>query len=224
MINTPTALLFDLDGTLVDTAPDLAGAIIDMQAARCLPTSPFQLLRPFASAGAQGLLNAGFGITPDASNYDELRHEFLERYENRIARESSIFEGITPLLNDLQNNNIVWGIVTNKSERLAQKLINALELDTHCAVLVGGDSTNHSKPNPKPCLFACEKLNIDPASSWFIGDDIRDIQAGKAANMYTIAAAYGYCNYEVHSIQTWQANRIVYSPKELHQTVIAVLK
>lgn len=224
MIQAPKAILFDLDGTLVDTAPDLAGTIIDMQIARSLPTSPFQLLRSFASAGAQGLLNAGFDITPEAKNYEELCHEFLERYENRIAGESSIFKGITPLLNDLQNNNIVWGIVTNKSERLAQKLINALELDTHCAVLVGGDSTSHSKPHPKPCLFACEKLNIDPATSWFIGDDIRDIQAGKAANMYTIAAAYGYCNYKVNSIQTWQADLIVHSPKQLHQKVVAALK
>ncbi len=209
----PKAVLFDLDGTLVDTAPDLGGTIMEMQTARGLPCTPLHSLRPVASAGARGLLEAGFGLKPEDDSFEAMRTEFLQRYEARIVKESCLFEGFAELLKRYQTKGIAWGIVTNKNERLATLLVNGLKLNEQCAVLIGGDTTPHAKPHPEPCLAAVRSLQLHPEDCWFVGDDLRDIQAGKAAGMTTVAAGYGYCG-NPEPVQTWGADIVVASVAE----------
>jgi phosphoglycolate phosphatase len=211
----PQAVLFDLDGTLVDTAPDLGGTIIDMQAARGLQTTPLDALRPVASAGARGLLGVGFGLNPEHADYEPLRLEFLQRYEARIAAQSKLFDGFDVLFDHFDKKGIRWGVVTNKAERLAHLLMEGLNLHLDCAVLIGGDTTAHAKPHPLPCLTAAERIGLAPGQCWYVGDDLRDILAGRAAGMPTVAAAYGYCG--VHDpAHAWGAEHLVNSVQELH--------
>jgi 2-phosphoglycolate phosphatase len=219
-ITPPLAILFDLDGTLADTAPDLAAAVNKMRTDRQLAPAPYANLRPFASAGARGLLGAGFGITPQDQNYESMRAEFLANYENAIATHSHLFEHIPALLQGLQELKLPWGIVTNKADRLTTQLLPKIALN-HARCVISGDTTPHAKPHPAPLLEACTRLEIAPQHCWYIGDDLRDIQAGEAANMHTIAAAWGYCGATEPT--HWNADAIFDTPLELLEYIRATL-
>lgn len=210
---TARAVLFDLDGTLADTAPDLAAAVNKMRAARAQELLPYEELRPVASAGARGLLGVGFGVTPEHPDFAALREEFLANYAADLCVESALFPGIEPMLHELSARGILWGIVTNKVEGLARPLVEQLGLAREAACLVGGDTTPHSKPHPAPLLHAAEAMGIAPAKVIYVGDDLRDILAGHAAGMLTVAAAYGYCG-DTEPV-SWGADALVKSTGEL---------
>lgn len=209
---SPSAILFDLDGTLADTAPDLAAAIHKLQVAHGLDPTPYALLRPVASAGARGLIGAGFGLGPNDEGYDDLRNGFLDNYTAAIAEKSELFVGISDLLEGLMQFNLQWGIVTNKAARFTNLLVPQIGLqDAGC--VISGDTTPHSKPHPAPLLEAARRLNLSPKSCWYVGDDLRDIQAGQAAGMPTIAAGWGYCGSTEPS--AWGADVLATTPLEL---------
>lgn len=209
---TPRAVLFDLDGTLADTAPDLAGAINRIRAERGLDATPYEQLRPFASAGARGLIGASFGLKPGDDGYEELRVRFLEEYESGIAEQSRLFAGMHETLAGLEKRGIAWGIVTNKATRLTERLVPLIGL-SHAACVVCGDTTAHPKPHPAPLLEAARRLGIDTAQCWYVGDDLRDIQAGQAAGMATVAAAWGYCG-EAGPVE-WGADVQLAAPEKI---------
>jgi phosphoglycolate phosphatase len=213
---TPRAILFDLDGTLADTAPDLAGALNQMRSKRGLAPTPYEVLRPVASAGARGLIGAAFRLQPGDADYEELRVEFLDNYAQALAVESSLFDGVLELLQALSQRNLAWGIVTNKAARFTDLLVPQIGLaKAGCAV--SGDTTPHSKPHPEPLLEATRRLSLPPQQCWYVGDDLRDIQAGHAAGMITIAAAWGYCgNAEP---VTWNAHAIADTPRHLLELI-----
>ena len=211
---TPRAVLFDLDGTLVDSAPDLAGAMNRVQLRRGLPPTPYALLRPHASAGARGLIGAAFGMTPGDAAYEALRVEFLDCYAADIAVESRLFDGIDTLLGALQQQGIAWGIVTNKAARFTDALVPRLQLSS-AACVISGDTTAHSKPHPEPLLEAARRIGVDPAACWYVGDDLRDIEAGRAARMATVSVGWGYGN--PHHPDPWNADWHTASPAALMQ-------
>ena len=188
------AVLFDLDGTLADTAPDLGYALNHMRAARGLPPLPLSATRPVTSLGARGLLNAGFGITPEHPEYAGMRKEFLELYERNICRETRLFPGMQEVLRALESGDICWGVVTNKAEYLARPLLKELLPASRCACIVGGDTTPHTKPHPAPLLAACATIRREAGACLYVGDDLRDIVAGRAAGMKVAAARWGYLN------------------------------
>ncbi|WP_235838066.1 phosphoglycolate phosphatase [Chitinasiproducens palmae] len=212
-LGTARAVLFDLDGTLADTAPDLAAAVNRMLVGRGLPLVPYETLRPVASAGARGLLGAGFGITPEHPDYPALREEFLANYASDLCVETILFPGIDALLAELESRGVRWGIVTNKVESLARPLVEQLGLGTRAACIVGGDTTPFSKPHPAPLLHAAQLLQLPPAQCLYVGDDLRDIQAGRAAGMLTIAAGFGYCGETAPA--SWGADALVETTDEL---------
>jgi len=208
----PEAILFDLDGTLADTAPDLAAALNKLRADRGLSPVPYESLRPYASAGARGLIGAGLGLGPDAEEYGALRVAFLDNYAASIAVHSRLFDGVPALLKRLQSAGIKWGIVTNKAMRFTDVLVPLIDLG-HAGCTVSGDTTRHAKPHPAPLLEAAQRLRVSPTACWYVGDDMRDIQAGHAAGMVAIAAAWGYCGSDGPT--DWKAHAIVGSPIEL---------
>jgi 2-phosphoglycolate phosphatase len=201
------AVLFDLDGTLADTAPDLAAAANAMLRARGLVEVPFERLRPQASHGARGLLGAAFGIPPSDARYEPLRVEFLDRYEKAICVETRLFDGMAELLLGLESHGIPWGIVTNKASRFTEPLMKLLNLSHRAACVVSGDTTAHTKPHPAPLLEAARQIGRLPTRCVYVGDDARDIAAGKAAGMPTIAAAYGYCGDS--DPKAWHADAVI---------------
>lgn len=208
----PRAVLFDLDGTLADTAPDLAAAVNRLRADRNLAPTPYAQLRPFASAGARGLIGAAFGIGPDDEGYEILRVEFLENYAAAIAVHSTLFENVPRLLEQLSGRGIAWGIVTNKAARFTDVLVPLIGLG-HSGCIVSGDTTPHPKPHPAPLLEAAQRLSIAASACWYVGDDLRDITAGRAAGMRTVAAAWGYCGQtEPHA---WQADVVLEAPLDM---------
>lgn len=209
---SPRAILFDLDGTLADTAPDLAAAVNKLRVSRGLDPTPYALLRPVASAGARGLIGAAFGLGPGDDKYENLRSSFLENYEAAIAIESRLFDGMPLLLKRLEQFGLQWGIVTNKAARFTDLLVPRIGLQ-HAGCVVSGDTTAHSKPHPAPLLEAARRLNLAPQDCWYVGDDLRDIQAGRAAGMPTIAAGWGYCgNVEPGA---WGADALVANAQDL---------
>lgn len=212
----PDAILFDLDGTLADTAPDLAAALNVLRANRGLEPAPYESLRPYASAGARGLIGAGLGLGPDAEEYEALRVAFLDNYAASIAVHSRLFDGVPALLDHLQAAGIRWGIVTNKAMRFTDPLVPLIGLG-HAGCIVSGDTTPHPKPHPAPLLEAAQRLRVAPQSCWYVGDDMRDIQAGRAAGMVTIAAAWGYCGSDGPT--QWNAHAIAGSPLELLELI-----
>ena len=191
VLNSPRAILFDLDGTLVDSAPDLAGAMNRLRLQRGLPVAPYALLRPHASAGACGLIGAAFGLTPADDAYEQLRVEFLDHYAAAIAVESTLFNGIDTLLHELHERNIVWGIVTNKAARFTDALVPQLAL-SGAGCVISGDTTPHAKPHPAPLLEAAHQIGVPARDCWYVGDDLRDIVAGRAAGMTTVSVGWGY--------------------------------
>lgn len=186
------AVLFDLDGTLADTAPDLGGALNRVRVKRGLAPMPLELLRPHASAGARGLLGAGMGIKPGHPDFETLRDEFLDFYEANLKLDSTLFEGVNQLLDALEARDIAWGIVTNKIARFTDPLVGLLGLSDRAGCVISGDTTPHTKPHPAPLLEASRRIGVEPYTCIYVGDDERDIQAARAAGMKGIIAAYGY--------------------------------
>ena len=218
-LSSPYAgIFFDLDGTLADTAPDLVAATNELLSARNLPLKPFEQLRPCASAGARGLIGSAFGIDTKHPDFIALRDEFFANYEKALCVHSKLFDGMGHLLNQLESAQLPWGIVTNKSERFTNPLMELMGLSQRSASTVSGDTTPHSKPHPEPILHAARIANLDPNKSLYVGDDIRDVIAGKAAGMKTVAAAYGYCGCE-EPPEAWGADFIIQTPQELLQII-----
>lgn len=211
-LRLPRAVLFDLDGTLADTAPDLAAAVNLMRSARGLDAVPYEQLRPVASAGARGLIGAAFGIGPDAPEFAAMRVEFLDNYAAAIAIHTSLFDGIRDMLDGLEQAGLQWGIVTNKPARFTDALVPLIGLGD-AACVISGDTTPHAKPHPQPLLEAAGRIGLASEACWYVGDDLRDIQAGRAAGMATIGAGWGYCGH-VDPV-TWEADVLVDSPLQL---------
>lgn len=212
------AVLFDLDGTLADTAPDLAAAVNAMRLERALAPLPLSLLRPVASQGARGLLRIALARKPEDSDYEALRVEFLTRYEQALAVHTRIFDGMADLLLALETHGLRWGIVTNKAARFTTPLVETLQLATRASIVVAGDTTPHSKPHPAPLLHAAAYMGLAPESCIYVGDDLRDIVAGRAAGMRTAAAAWGYCaDGDPHR---WGADTVVETPRDLLALVV----
>jgi len=211
-------VFFDLDGTLADTAPDLVAATNKLLVARNLSPKPYEFLRPYASAGARGLLEGAFGIAPDHPDFISLRDEFFTNYEQALLVDSKLFDGMDDLLEQMEKASIPWGIVTNKSERFTNPLTDLMGLRHRAVSTVSGDTTPHSKPHPEPILHAARIANIDPTKSIYVGDDIRDVIAGKAAGMLTVAAAYGYCGCK-EPPEAWGADYLIRHPLELLQII-----
>ena len=207
-------VLFDLDGTLVDTAPDLAGAVNRMLAARGLEEVPLAELRPVASHGARGLLGRAFGVAPADPEFESLRQEFFREYESALCVESTLFPTMDAALAQLEAHGVRWGIVTNKMARFTDPLVRALGLHTRAACVVSGDTTPRSKPDPAPLLHALAATTTAADAALYVGDDLRDIQAGRAAGMRTVAVSYGYLGDGPHYEQ-WGADHIIDSPAEL---------
>jgi len=207
-------VFFDLDGTLADTAPDLVAATNKLLLARNLDPKPYEFLRPYASAGARGLLEGAFGIGTDHPDFITLRDEFFSNYENALLVDSKLFDDIDRLLDQMDQAKLPWGIVTNKSQRFTNPLVELMGLNQRSISTVSGDTTPHSKPHPEPILHAAKLANIDPTKSLYVGDDIRDVIAGKAAGMKTVAAAYGYCGCK-EAPQDWGADYLIHTPLEL---------
>ncbi len=207
-------IFFDLDGTLADTAPDLVAATNKLLAARNLTPKPYEFLRPYASAGARGLLEGAFGISPDHEDFVVLRDEFFSNYEKALLVDSKLFDGIDHLLDQMDAASLPWGIITNKSERFTNPLTDLMGLRQRAVSTVSGDTTPYSKPHPEPILHAARISNIDPSKSIYVGDDIRDVLAGKAAGMKTVAAAYGYCGCK-EPPEAWGADYIANNPLDL---------
>ena len=208
------AVLFDLDGTLIDSAPDLAGVANEMRLARGLMAMPYGALRPFAGSGARGMLAAALQTLPGQSAFDALRDEFHRRYEQRMLQETALFDAIVPVLDALERRGLPWGIVTNKALRFAEPMARALGLLPRAAALVGGDSTPHLKPHPQPLLEAARRLGLPPQECVYVGDDPRDMRASRAAAVGALAAAWGYLGTDT-PIHDWGADRVLAAPHEL---------
>ena len=208
------AVLFDLDGTLIDSAPDLAGAANDMRAARGLPALPYALLRPMVGSGARGMVGQAFDVGPDDERFNALRDEFLQRYEARMTRETKAFPEVLTLLDALDQRRLPWGIVTNKAARYSEPLVAALGLAQRAQVLICGDTTPHAKPHPAPLLEAARRMGMAPTACAYVGDDQRDVQAGEAAGMVTVAVAWGYLGLG-DAIEAWGATHVIQSAGEL---------
>lgn len=213
-------ILFDFDGTLADTAPDLAHAANQQRERRGMPPMSYAQLRPLASQGARGLLRAVLGLTPEDPTYETHRLQFLEDYERCMHQQAALFPGIRELLDTLVAHGHAWGIVTNKLEYLARPLIRQLDLEAQSAAIVGGDTAGHPKPHPAPLLYAAREAGFEPSHCLYVGDDERDIVAGKAAGMPTIAVGYGYGSPE--EIPGWQADAVADSPAAIWPAVQAL--
>jgi N-acetyl-D-muramate 6-phosphate phosphatase len=213
MFDDVKAVLFDLDGTLIDSAPDLGAAADQMRNDRGLPSLPLELYRPMAGAGARGMLGVAFGLTPDDPEFPAMREEFFRNYERCMTQRTYVFDGVVQLIQQLGDRRIPWGVVTNKSMRFTAPLTKALPLFATARAVVGGDSTPHPKPHPAPLLEAARQLAIAPIECVYVGDDVRDVQAGRAAGMGTVAATYGYLG--ATDVKDWGADSHIETPLAL---------
>lgn len=214
------SVLFDLDGTLADTAPDLAAAANRLLMERGKDTMPLEALRPMASMGARGLIKVTLGLEMEDPEYPKIRDEFLNYYEQAIHVHTKLFDGMDDLLLKLDQQQIPWGIVTNKQMRFTNPLVKSMGLDQRTKAIVSGDSTPFTKPHPAPILLCAQILKINPSKAVYIGDDLRDVQAGSAAGMKTIAAAYGYCGRE-KPVSCWGADHIVQRPSDIADIIFS---
>lgn len=210
------AVLFDLDGTLIDSAPDLGAAADQMRVQRGLASLPLEAYRPMAGAGARGMLSVAFGIGPEDPTFTTLREEFFRNYESCMTQRTQAFDGVAELIAQLQNLRMPWGVVTNKSMRFTQPLTQGMPLFRSAATVISGDTTPHAKPHPAPLLEAARQLAIAPEHCVYVGDDERDIIAGLAAGMHTVAACYGYLGQKSDT-HAWGAHAQINSPLELLQ-------
>ena len=210
------AVLFDLDGTLIDSAPDLGAAADQLRVARGMPSLPLSLYRPMAGAGARGMISVAFGLTPEDEEFAALRDEFFLNYEQCLTERTYAFEGVAELLDNLVARRLPWGVVTNKSARFTEPITRAMALFGSAATVISGDTTPYAKPHPEPLFEAGRRLAIDPSQCVYVGDDERDIQAGLAAGMLTVAARYGYLGVRSDPTE-WGAHALINSPAELLQ-------
>lgn len=208
------AVLFDLDGTLVDTAPDLGAAANRLRQELNLPPVPLERLRPYTSQGVRGLLRAGLSVEADDPRYAALADRFLQFYAENLCVGTRLFDGMAEFLARLETHGIPWGVVTNKRERFTRPLMEALGLAARTPCIVSGDTTSAAKPSPLPVLHACALLAATPANTLFIGDDPRDIAAGRAAGTWTAAVSYGYLG-DNPPITEWQAHFVAHQPADL---------
>jgi N-acetyl-D-muramate 6-phosphate phosphatase len=214
LLSNAQAVLFDLDGTLLDTANDLGEALNFVLRNYNLPQIPREIYRPVASDGALGLLTLGFNEKLQSYDYEELRTEFLTFYHENIAQHTCLYSGVKELLTHLNSQNIPWGIVTNKPEGLTKQLLPSFpELD-QCAVMVGGDTLPKRKPDPEPLFYACDAINVDPKHCLYVGDAHRDIEAGNSAGMKTLVAQWGYIK-STDNVELWQADYLINAPQDL---------
>ena len=216
-------ILFDFDGTLADTAPDLGAAANRQRIRAGLEPLPLEVLRPYSSAGARGLLRCALNLMPTDEAYEAHRVQFLKDYEAAMTVDTCLFDGVPELLAQIKNEGMAWGIVTNKATYLATPIVKALGLAQECAVLVCGDTTAHSKPHPLPLLHAAQQAGYEVERCLYVGDDLRDIQAAQAAGMPSIAAAYGYCGPE-HPPETWQADHCAYSARDMWPAIQQLMR
>lgn len=214
MFNDVAAVLFDLDGTLIDSAPDLGAAADKMRLDRGLPSLPLELYRPMAGAGARGMLGVAFGITPDHADYAGLREEFFTNYEGCMTQRTYAFTGIAELIAQLLQRGLAWGVVTNKATRFTRPLTQGMDLFATARAVVAGDTTAHAKPHPAPLLEAARLLSLEPRRCIYVGDDERDVAAGRAAGMRTVAASYGYLGSQADTRQ-WGADAHIHTPLDL---------
>ncbi|ANF26923.1 N-acetylmuramic acid 6-phosphate phosphatase MupP [Stutzerimonas stutzeri] len=210
------AVLFDMDGTLLDTAPDFIAVAQAMRMARGLDRVPDQQVRDVVSGGARAMVLSAFDVDPLSDEFEILRLEFLERYQRHCAVESKLYEGMAELLSEIEQADLIWGVVTNKPVRFAEPIMQQLGLASRSAVLVCPDHVSQSKPDPEPMLLACSQLDLDPATVLFVGDDLRDIESGRAAGSRTAAVRYGYIHPD-DDPDTWGADVVVNHPLELRQ-------
>jgi N-acetyl-D-muramate 6-phosphate phosphatase len=215
-----SAVLFDLDGTLADTAPDLARVLNLQLRARGRPEVPESALRPHVSHGARGMLRMGFGLGPEDAPYAALRDEFLDLYEEHLFRDTRLFPGMAEVLSALEQRGIRWGVVTNKLERFALPVIQALGLATRAACVIGGDTSGRAKPHPDPLFEAGRRLGLEPAACAYVGDDERDVQAANAAGMTPVVALYGYLG-DGKAPQDWGAALYIDQPLDLLNLLVA---
>ena len=208
------AVLFDMDGTLLDSAPDFIAICQAMRAERSLPPIADKLIRDQVSGGARAMVATTFAIDPEAEGFEALRLEFLERYQSHCAVLTRPFDGMNELLNDIEQAKLIWGVATNKPVRYAEPIMQQLGLAQRSAVLVCPDHVSRSKPDPEMILLACAKIGVEPAATLFVGDDERDIEAGRAAGCKTAAVTYGYIHPEDNP-RNWGADVVVDHPLEL---------
>lgn len=208
------AVLFDLDGTLIDSAPDLAGAANAMRISRQLEPLPLERYRAHSGSGARGMLRVAFGTEPGDHAFEDLKHEFFDHYQDRLLLQTCPFDGVDRLLGTLVERGVFWGVVTNKGQRFTQPLIQAMPLFAGAATVISGDTTPHTKPHPEPLFEAARRIGVAPADCLYVGDDIRDIQAGRAAGMRTVAARYGYLGPGA-DVSTWGADNVIDDPLAL---------
>lgn len=211
-------IFFDLDGTLVDTAPDLAFALNQLLEQEGKSPLPYQTIRPVASHGSAGLLALGFNIDAANSAFKPLQQRFIQIYQDNLSRESGLFEGMESIIDTIEKSGNRWGVITNKPAFLTVPLMAALKLDKRAACIVSGDTTANSKPHPEPMLHACKLADVEPENCLYIGDAERDIEAGRNVNMHTIIARYGYIG-EHDKPETWQADAMIDHPSEIMQWI-----
>ncbi len=207
-------VLFDLDGTLADTAPDLAAAANRQRAERGLEPLPLDQLRPLASHGARGMVGRALGLKPGDADYEEVRQEFLEYYAQAICVHTKLFAGIGETLDQLEADGRRWGVVTNKMARFTDPLMERLGLHGRAACVVSGDTTQHAKPHPAPIHHALNACAVGSEQTVYVGDDLRDVQAGRAAGVVTVIAAYGYLGAEA-DIASWGGDHVIDAPAQL---------
>lgn len=214
MFHNVEAVLFDLDGTLIDSAPDLGAAVDKMRTARGLTSLPLEHYRPMAGAGARGMLGLAFGMAPEHPDYEAMKEEFFVNYESCMTERTRIFDGVVSLIESLVAQGLPWGVVTNKSNRFTDPLTSAMPLFSTAGAIVSGNTTPHSKPHPEPLFEAARRMAVDPSRCVYVGDDERDIVAGLAAGMGTVAATYGYLGQQT-DISQWNAHLHIDSPMDL---------
>lgn len=210
----PNAVLFDLDGTLIDTAPDFVRCLNAVRRRYKLPHLPEPEIREAVSDGARAMIHVGFGLSPEDDDYFDRHSEFLDLYESEIAVETRLFPGMDELLGWLEDEHIAWGIVTNKPRRFSVPLLHALDLSDRCDALVCPDDVSERKPHPESLLLASHLLQVEPTGCIYVGDHIRDIEAGRRAGMTTIAARYGYIKHP-GTIPDWKADFVIDSATHL---------
>jgi len=208
------AVLFDLDGTLVDTAPDLGYALNLQRARHGLEFLPDAAIRPYASHGSRGLLEIGFGLLSTDANFEAMRSEYLDLYTQVMTRQPMLFDGMADALEGIEQRGLRWGIVTNKPRRFTMPMVTHMGLDVRAGAVISGDDAPQPKPSPQTLLLACERMQIDPQTVLYIGDAERDIQAGKAAGMKTLVALFGYLS-NTDQPQAWGADGCIQQPQDL---------